>query len=80
MPTLGQFVERAQKYGCDLRATTIPTFGPRGRVKWRYLKKGEDRIAVLPDIKDDEYLTPTQLRSLIAELNLPPLKFWLTLG
>ena len=77
MPTLREFVERAQEYGCVLKQETF-IIGPKGPEVWRYLKRG-DRLAMLPDIGDDELIVPTKLRSMIDELNLPPLDFWLKL-
>jgi hypothetical protein len=42
------------------------------------LKRG-DRIAVLPEIEDDEELTAANMRSLVAQLRLPVLEFWFLL-
>ena len=80
MPTLRAFVAKATSYPywCELKKTRIPVNGPRGPLVWKYLKRGE-RIAVLPDIEDDEELTVTNLRSLVAELRLPALEFWFLL-
>ena len=79
MPSLRQFVERATEpyYGCVLKTSPFPAIGPQAPVVWKYLKRGE-HIGMLPEIQDDEKLTPTVLKSLIADLNLPPMDFWLT--
>ena len=75
-PTLGAFVKKAMSYPywCEFKETKIPVNGPRGPVIWKYLKRGE-RIALLPDIDDDEELTADNMRSLVAQLHLPPLEF-----
>lgn len=78
--TLQTFVERACQHGCTLKITEIQVEGPRGFEEWKYLKRGDNRIAILPRIHDDEVLTPTQLRSLVAELNLPALDFGFEFG
>lgn len=78
--TLQQFVEQAGRYGCVLKTTTVTVTGPRGVEKWEYLKRGDNFLAVLPNIDDDELLTPTQQRSLIDQLNLPALEFGLDFG
>lgn len=81
LPTLREFVEKsmASPYGCKLLPTTIPTIGPQGPVTWTYLKRGEDKIAILPDIHEDERIAPSKLRSMIADLNLPPMEFWMNM-
>jgi hypothetical protein len=78
--TLKEFVDRSYRFGCTLKVTTIGVEGPRGLEKWQYLKRGHDRIGVLPNIGDDEVLTSTQLRSLVADLNLPALEFGFEFG
>ena len=79
-PTLRAFIAKASSYPywCELKKTRIPVNGPRGPVVWKYLKRGE-RIAVLPEIEDDDELTVSNMRSLVAELHLPPLDFWFVL-
>lgn len=78
--TLQEFVERACKHGCTLKMTEVPVKGPRGFEQWKYLKRGNNQIGILPNIQDDEILTPTQLRSLVADLNLPALEFGFEFG
>ena len=80
MPTLGAFVAKATSYPYwfEFKKTRIAANGPRGPVVWKYLKRGE-RIAVLPDIEDDDELTVANLRSLVAQLRLPALEFWFLL-
>lgn len=79
-PTLHAFVEKAISYPycCELKETQIAVSGPRGPVVWKYLKRGE-YLAPLPDIGDDEQLTTATMRSLVAQLKLPPLEFWFVL-
>ena len=80
-PTLRAFVEKAmsEPYCCELKETQIAVTGPKGPVIWKYLKRGEERIAVLPDIDDEDELTASNMRSLVAQLGLPPLEFWFLL-
>jgi hypothetical protein len=80
MLTLQQFVEKAQRpqYGCVLKS--CPVIGPRGPEVWRYLKRGENRFTILPNIGDDEKITPDKLRGMIDELDLPALEFGLEFG
>lgn len=78
--TLQEFVGRALCYGCIRRTTTLAAIGPRGVERWEYLKRGESRIGVLPNIAPTDVLTPTQLRSLVADLNLPALDFGFEFG
>jgi hypothetical protein len=80
--TLQMFVGRAcqRQYGCTLKITEVPVEGPRGFEEWKYLKRGKDLIGVLPHIPDEEYLTSSQLRSLVAQLNLPALDFGFEFG
>ena len=74
-PTLGAFIDKAVlNYGCELKETRLPVMGPKGPVTWKYLKRGE-LVAPLPDIHDDEELTAANMRSLVAQLNLPALEF-----
>ena len=79
-PTLRAFVAKAisYPYWCELKKTRVVVNGPRGPVVWKYLKRG-GRIAVLPDIADDDELTAANMRSLVAELHLPALEFWFLL-
>lgn len=82
MPTLGEFVARViSEYQAQIKEIDIS--GPRGPVKVRVLiRTGKDtktKIAVIPDLKDGEYLIPTVLRSLCTQLDIPPKDFGLYL-
>jgi hypothetical protein len=78
LPTLRQFLDKAQSspYNCQLKTLEVTTQG--GQESWLYLQRGE-LIAVLPNMEEHEILTGTILRSMIAQLNLPPLDFWMVL-
>lgn len=79
--TLQKFVERAcGEYGCTIKTTGKSVRGPRGIEEWTYLKRGDHFIGILPNISDDEILTSAQIRSLVAELNLPALEFGFEFG
>lgn len=80
LPTLADFVDKAKKHGIKLRETESVTTGPRGPVKFRYLYKEPSMIAILPDIKDDDVLTPVVLRSICRKLEIPVEDFGLHLG
>ena len=83
MLTLGEFITRATSgYKTEIKKINIS--GPRGPIEVRVLvRTGEDgkkKIAVIPDLKDDDHLIPTVLRSLCVQLNIPPKDFGLYLG
>ncbi len=44
------------------------------------MKRGENRFTILPNIGDDEKITPDKLRGMIDELDLPALEFGLEFG
>ena len=70
------------KYGAELE--TIRMSGPRGKtdveVLVRQIGNDKKRIAVIPDIKSSETLTPHVLRSLCIQLGIDPADFGLDLG
>lgn len=84
MPTLLEFIARAvQKFGAEQQEIQAPFFGPQGpgqdQIKGllRRLPSGKILVAVLPEIDDNQTLTPTVLRSLCALLEIPPSEFGL---
>lgn len=71
-PTLRTFIERALSQGCEEGLLTDCLVGPRGPVTIRYLvAPGEDgAIAILPEMDDDERLTPTVISQLVRVLRV----------
>jgi hypothetical protein len=66
--TLKQFVEQVRRdYGIEMRTLAM---GERGQ----FLIRGR-QICALPDIEDDDPLTPFLLRTLCSVFELPPLDF-----
>ena len=74
MPTLAEFVESATgSHGCQLHVPDFEIKGPDGSVKAHYLTReqdGETLHVVLPEIPDDERLTPVVLYSLCERLGI----------
>jgi hypothetical protein len=78
--TLRQFVERVrQDYGVTIHNFGFPMIGPRGPVHFSYLEREDltEAFALMLGIEEDDVLTPTLLRSLCRQLNLPPEDFHL---
>jgi len=79
MPTLGDFIQRSQYYGFELRKTGLDIHGPRGVTRIDYLWRKFDRLfAPLPDLRDDQRLTENEVRSLCAQLGIPGEDFGLS--
>ena len=50
MPTLGQFIERVKKFGVTYHHTPNLADGPRGPVRFYYLKRRDKvQVVMLPD-------------------------------
>lgn len=71
MPTLGQFVTRAVEQGCSVKEV-LGMVGQEGDIKARYLigLGRNPAIAVLPNIKDDERLSPALIANLVRVLKV----------
>jgi len=86
MPTLAEFIRHvsAPPYNAQRQSVQRSVVGPRGKATIDYLRRtlpnGPTRIAIVPDISDDDRLTPTQLRSLCYALDILPEDFNLSLG
>ena len=80
MPTLGELVLHARRrYGFTLRRVGLNVHGPRGDTRIDYLWRDSPRaFAPLPDYRDDQRLTENLVRSLCAQLGIPPEDFGLT--
>ncbi len=84
LPTLGEFVERAtRQYNATDLLSEVTVQGPRGEVRFRYLRRvieGRVIVAPLPDLHDDDHLTPNMLRNLCVRLEITVQDFGLHLG
>jgi hypothetical protein len=74
MPTLREFIDAAISEGCREGVSQREIMGPRGSVKARYLVGSSGVPYILPDIADDEHLTPTVLASMTRVLKVRT--FW----
>lgn len=72
MPTLAEFVNEAKTQGCVEGAPSGTLRGPRGEVQARYLTRPHSTapVAVLPNIADDDPLTPVMLGQLVRVLRV----------
>jgi hypothetical protein len=78
--TLRQFLEKAQRdYGVARKMVASPLLGPTGPVRFGYLERMDvvEAFALMLGINEDDVLTPTVLRSLCRQLQLPPEDFHL---
>ena len=80
MPTLRQFVAKACSLGCTEHTSKSGMVGPRGKVKYRYLKNNKGAFVILQDIHDDVRLTPIVLSNYIRRLGLDPSAFGFPIG
>ena len=80
MPTLRQFIAKACAGGCTEGTSPAKTIGPRGKVKFHYLRNSKGTIEILPDIEDSNRLTPLVLSSQCRGLGIKPTEFGLELG
>lgn len=86
MPTLGEFIVRltSDEYKAKIRKIKSTLIGPRGEANIEFLiRTGEDgkiKIAIVPNLRQDEHLTPSILRSLCNQLDIPPADFGLILN
>jgi hypothetical protein len=81
-PSLDEFIGRATSPEYHAKTGSVKMTGPRGKVEIRVLIRKlqkTKKLAVIPDIKGDDILTPHVLRSLCVQLDIPPSDFGLTL-
>ena len=62
LPTLREFIEEIP--------ISFQLVGPKGKVDIRCLRSPSGRTAVLPEIEEDDRLTPTVLASLCRRLKI----------
>lgn len=83
LPSLDDFIDRVTSTAYGSKINTTDVSGPRGRIKIEVLTRkignGKQRIAVIPDLKGSDILTPHVLRSLCVQLDIPPKDFGLDL-
>jgi len=71
MPTLAEFVKEAEKQGCVVRKLKGNLYGPHGEEQCTYLTRPSTNIpVVLPNISDEERLTPIMLGNLVRVLRV----------
>jgi hypothetical protein len=70
MPTLGEFIAHAGRYGFRKRAVTFET-GPRGRERIVYLWRDADHFAELPGVREGDRLTRDVVETLCRRLGIP---------
>jgi hypothetical protein len=83
LPSLNDFITRVISTKYKARIETVNMSGPRGNVEIKVLvrkgKKGKQRLAVIPDLKENDILTPHVLSSMCAQLDIAPRDFGLHL-
>ncbi len=79
LPSLSDFIARVTSTEYEARIETVNMSGPRGETEIKVLvrngKKGKQRLAVIPDLKQNDILTPHVLRSMCVQLDIPPKDF-----
>ena len=70
MPTLGEFITHARKYGFRKRIVTLEG-GPRGRDRIVYLWRDADHFAELPGVRQSDRLTRDTVETLCRQLGIP---------
>jgi len=70
MPTLGEFITHARKYGFRKRIVTLEG-GPRGRDRIVYLWRDADHFAELPGVQQSDRLTRDTVETLCRQLGIP---------
>ena len=78
MPTLGEFIARAKRYGLSKRR--IRVVGPRGTASLSYLWRDLDHFVGLPDIPEDHRLECGTVLALCRRLGIPAEDFGLEEG
>ena len=70
MPTLGEFISQARRYG-GRRRVLVVDLGPAGRHRLAYLWRDADRFVELPDLRQNDRLTRPVVTLLCAQLQIP---------
>ena len=77
MPTLGEFITHAKKYGFKKRILALEG-GPRGPDRIVYLWRDANRFAELPDVRQSDRLTRNTVEALCRQLGIPGEDFGLS--
>lgn len=80
MPSLREFVEKVCVNDITHGTAKETAVGPRGEITFRYIRRGAGPAVILPDIDDEQKLTPVQISSVCRQLDIDPSPFGLTLG
>lgn len=75
MPTLGEFIAHAKRYGFSKRRVRV--VGPRGTTSLSYLWRDFDHFAGLPDVSENQRLEPGTVLALCRRLGIPAEDFGL---
>jgi len=76
MPTLGEFIAHARKYGFKRRVLALER-GSRGRDTIVYLWRDTDHFAELPGVRESDRLTRDVVETLCRQLGIPAEDFGL---
>jgi hypothetical protein len=70
MPTLGEFIAQARKYGCRRRVFVVD-MGSAEPDRLVYLWRDSDRFVELPNLRQNDRLTRVVVALLCAQLEIP---------
>ena len=70
MPTLGEFIAHAKKYGLRRRLITVES-ARLGRNRLIYLWRDVDQFAELPNLRQSDRLTRDVVATLCRQLGIP---------
>jgi hypothetical protein len=70
MPTLGEFIVHARKYGFRKRSLTLG-LGPKRQDRIVYLWRSAEHFAELPDVRESDRLTRVVVETLCEQLGIP---------
>ena len=76
MPTLGEFIAHAKRYGFTRRLVTLES-ARLGRGRMTYLWRDADHFAELPELRQSDRLTRDVVETLCRQLGIPAEDFGL---
>jgi hypothetical protein len=79
MPTLGEFLARAQGKGIRV-GVSEPATGPAGALGFRYMQRTPTSPPIIIDDDDTIRLTPVVLSNYCRQMGLDPKSFGMNLG
>ena len=72
MPTLGEFIERVERFGIRVKHSPALAEGPRGPIRFYYLQRGDGTpFVVLPDLRQERRLARETVETWCKTLVLP---------